>query len=472
MKAYAANPEIARAMRSLQTAIRQAEVDSSRPIYHLRPPAYWMGDVNGTIYHNGYYHVFYQHNPCSDKWGRTYWGHARSKDITHWEQLPIALWSSREMGEEHCFSGCTVINDRGQPMIFYTSLALEERSREPEIWAAVGDNELITWKKWKANPVLTNRTYGGMRFHEWRDPFVFKEQGRTFMVLGGKLDQVEGGQAVVVLYEAENKELTNWIYRGILFRHPDKKLRSVECPNFFKVSDKWVLLISAHGLVEYFIGTFDQEAFAFRSQYQGVVDHSTDFYATNILFDDGGRCVLWGWIRGFKKNRGWSGCFSLPRILSVSPENRLLQEPAVELRKLRGKYHDASGIRLTNDTYVIKDIGATIEILAEFEPGNAKNFGIRLCYCDDHADVRIVCNGHLLRVGSICVPFSPPEGERVVRLHVFVDKSVLEIYANSSECLTSAIDSSANDLKIELFSKGGNVGLRTLDIWQMKSIWL
>jgi len=81
-----------------------------------------MNDPNGTIYRDGWYHLFYQHNPYGDDWGHIHWGHARSRDLARWEHLPIALWPSAEKREAHCFSGCAAIDGTGRPMIFYTSI--------------------------------------------------------------------------------------------------------------------------------------------------------------------------------------------------------------------------------------------------------------------------------------------------------------------------------------------------------------
>lgn len=472
MEGYASR-QIARAMRSVQRGIPRAEADPSRPIYHFRPLARWMNDPNGTIFHNGYYHIFYQHNPYGDKGGHMHWGHARSKNLVHWEHLPIALWPSKEMGEEHCFSGCAVMNGKDQPMIFYTSIGSEKRPKNsPEQWAALGDDDLMVWKKHPANPILTNEVHGNIKVDQWRDPFIFREQERTFMVIGGKLDQMEGGHAIVNLYEAKNEELTCWVYRGVLFRHPNKKLDSLECPNFFKLNDKWVLLISSSDSVEYFIGTIDLEAFTFRPESQGVVDHGTNFYATNVLFDDRGRCVLFGWVHGFKKGRGWNGCLSLPRILSVSSNGRLVQESVSELQKLRGAHYSASGILLTNTSYVLGDVmGNTLEILVEFEPADAKTFGLRMCCRGDSNDVIIACNGNLLDVAGTSVPFSFPDREQTIKLHIFVDISVLEVYVDDCECITRVIDPGADDLSVELFASEGSIRVRTLDVWKMGSIW-
>lgn len=467
-----ANPEIAWAMRSVQMAIPRAEADPARPVYHFQPSAQWINDPNGTIYHDGYYHVFYQHNPYADQRNHAYWGHARSKNLVHWEHLPIALWPSKEMGEEHCYSGCTVINGKGQPVIFYTSIGREKRPEDSaEQWAALGSGDLVTWKKHPANPILTDKLHGNVKIYHWRDPFVFREQSRTFMVLGGKLDQTQGGHAVVTLYEAEDEELTHWRYRGILFRHPNKKLRSLECPNFFRLGDKWMLVVSPYGPVEYFIGTFDLEALTFRSESRGALDHSTNFYATNVLFDQKGRCVLWGWIRGFKKGRSWNGCLSLPRVLSVSPDGQLVQEPAPELEKRRGAHCSAAGIPLANTSHVVKDVrGNTLEILAEFESGDAKAFGLRLCHLDN-SGVEIACKDSMLEVAGTALPLCLRNGERTIRLHVFVDRSVLEVYANDCESVTRVIDAGVGGLGVEIFANEGSMRVEVLDIWEMKSIW-
>src|SRR5687767_1169441 len=100
---------IARAMESNQKLVERVQADPNHPVYHITAPANWINDPNGPIFHNGVWHMFYQHNPYGDDWGNMHWGHVRSRDLAHWEHAPIALWPSKEVGEDHVFSGCSAI---------------------------------------------------------------------------------------------------------------------------------------------------------------------------------------------------------------------------------------------------------------------------------------------------------------------------------------------------------------------------
>ena len=104
-----------------------------------------MNDPNGTIFVRDEYHLFYQLNPYRAKWGQIHWGHARSRDLVHWEHLPVALAPAEHLGEKYCFSGCCV-DVEGQPVIFYTSiggrLGVFSAKRSAEQWMATGDETL------------------------------------------------------------------------------------------------------------------------------------------------------------------------------------------------------------------------------------------------------------------------------------------------------------------------------------------
>jgi beta-fructofuranosidase len=471
------NPAIARAMQSVTAAIPKAEADPTRPVYHFRPPALWMNDPNGPIYHNGYYHLFYQHNPYGDDWGHMHWGHTRSKDLVYWEHLPIALWPSEEQGEGHCFSGCARINGQGQPMFFYTKVspgASEERL-DNEQWAAVGDAELLTWEKHPVNPILALASHGGPGFEgDWRDPFIFQEGGRVFMVLGANM----AGQATVALYEAENSDLTRWRYGDILYQLPQTQFSFLECPNFFKVDGKWVLLFSPYQPVEYVVGSFDLTSLTFTAERQGVLDYGygdnvPNYYATNILFDDQGRCILLGWVRGFAAGRGWNGCLALPRLLSLGPDGRPRQQPIAELKKLRGRHFAASTRTLNHGSFIPDIKGDTLELQMTIEPGDAETFGLKARRAEDGRQaVTISYDGQRLDVAGTQLAFELTEAEKQLKLHLFLDKSVLELFVNDGRaCVTRVIYPALEDLGIEIFATNGSAEIVSLDIWEISSSW-
>ncbi len=155
-----------------------------------------MNDPNGTIFHNGEYHLFYQHNPYKPHWGQIHWGHASSKDLVHWEHLPIALAPDPGLNELHCFSGCCVIADDGTPWVFYTSISAKSFAtavrRFAEQWAATSNTAMITWGKHPLNPILSEETHHpNSRIRNWRDPYIWKEKDNWYMVIAG---QEKGGK--------------------------------------------------------------------------------------------------------------------------------------------------------------------------------------------------------------------------------------------------------------------------------------
>jgi sucrose-6-phosphate hydrolase SacC (GH32 family) len=461
---------LAQAEASVRKAAEGVRDDPNRPVYHVLPPANWVNDPNGPIFYRGWYHLFYQFNPYGDGWGHMHWGHVRSRDLVSWEQLPIALWPSHDLGEEHVFSGCATVNPKGELMLFYTSIG----SRLPEQWAAIPeDADLIKWKKHPANPILTEQLHDSVKVYEWRDPFVFRHDGKTYLVLGGNLNGGKGGQAVVNVYRADKDDLTQWQYLGVLFQHPDAGVKNIECPNFFPLGDKWVLIVSQGQPVQYFVGDLDGKTMKFTAQQRGIMDAGS-YYAPNCTEDGKGRRVLWGWVNGFPGGRGWNGCLTLPRVLTLGPDNTLRQQPAPELSKLRGKDGPATNHTLDDTARVLDEVhGDVLEIRAEFEPRDARALGLRVRRsADGQQAITIRFDGRELDVAGTKTPLSLLPGEKTLQLHVFLDKSVLEVYANDRVCVTRVIGAGKDDQGVEVFATGGSARLQALKRWQLASIWI
>jgi len=465
------NPAIARAMKAVAGDVARAQADPARPVCHFRAPAQWMNDPNGTIYHDGWYHLFYQHNPYGDSWGSMHWGHARSRDLVYWEHLPIALWPSEEKGEGHCYSGCAATNRLAEPMLFYTSVP-PEKGRHQQ-WAALGDADWINWRKHPANPLLALETHGGPEFEgDWRDPFVFRSHGRTFLAVGAKLTEADGGDPAVALYEATAPALARWSYRGILLRHPREGVGFCECPNFFSVGGRWVLLTSTFAPVEYFVGDFDPETCAFKWQATGVIDHTMQFYASNVLFGPAGRCILLGWVREFPEGQGWNGCLSLPRVLSIGADGRPVQKPLPELSALRGKHAGVADMHLAEESRTVEGLSAaSLEALVEIEPGSAERFGVALALEGGQELARVSCEGGELDVAGARFPFELRADEDALRVHLFLDRSVLDVFVNERECVTRVLEHGDEEAGVQLFAEGGAARARSADVWELKPIW-
>jgi beta-fructofuranosidase len=315
---------------------------------------------------------------------------------------------------------------------------------------------------------------------KWGDPFVFRAQGRAFMVVGVNLKK----QVTLPIWEAQDDELVSWEYRGLLLQAPKTRLEDMECPNFFPLGDKWVLLCSPGGMVRYFIGTFDPDSASFQVEKEGIVDYSVGepfpdaltrgLYATNILVDDKDRTIMFGWVSGFKLGRGWNGCLALPRVLSIGRDGYLRQEPVPELQELREQHIRLDSLNLSNGGHVLEEPGGeTLEILAVFEPGDAEAIGLKMRRSDDGREaITISYDGRTLDVAGSAVPFKLAGDEKQLTLHVFLDKTVMEVFANGGrECVTKVIYSPEQDLGLELFATGGQAMVRSLDIWHIKPIW-
>ena len=468
--------ELQAATAALEEAIPRAAKDTARPMYHFRPPARWMNDICGAIYYKGYYHIFYQYNPFSgDRWGGGYtlWAHARAKDLVHWEDLPWAILPMKDRGELRCNSGCITLDGNGRPMIFYTYVPTDGRLPRQQ-WGAVPlDDDLIKWARAKGGPLMAAGVHGvpANINRGWSDPFVFRSAGRTFVTF----KSCNG-----VVCEAQDKELTQWKYAG--------KMEGVdgECPNFLPLQGKWVLIRSTHP-VSYIVGEFDADTITFKKNGPGgAMDYgfgknppkdrswTRGLYGTNVLTDKDGRRILLGWICGVTAKRGWNGCMSLPRVLTLDKDNNLIQTPAPELKTLRGAHHSVRQLVLNSEAQRLNDVnGDAMEIVAEFTAGDATAFGLKVRQSEDGKDaVTIRYADGILNVAGTEVPLKLDSDSKTLKLHVFIDKSVLEVFVNDGAMSVTRVEyPGEKDLGVSVFAENGRVTLRSLDAWPMKPIW-
>ena len=267
---------LARANQAVAKTAATLADDPQRPGYHLFTAANWINDPNGPCYYNGYWHMFFQHNPFIADFGPMGWGHVRSPDLVHWEHCPIALMPSPDSYDgAGCWSGSVVIHN-GLPTMMYSGVAdmtlwsadddlpPSDRQRIPQGYyhefvleidqetqcIATSKDNLQTWQKQSANPVIP-AIPDGMDLIGFRDPFLWKEDdGLWYMLLGSG---IKGQGGVALLYRSP--DMINWEYLNPLtIGDPKESGINWECPNFLALGKKHMLVVSPHGRPVYWLG--------------------------------------------------------------------------------------------------------------------------------------------------------------------------------------------------------------------------
>lgn len=468
--------------------------DPHRPQYHFLPPANWINDPNGLIQWNGRYHLFYQHNPHGPLHGTIHWGHAVSDDLVHWSDMPVALTPTPGgPDEDGCFSGCAVDNG-GVPTIIYTGV--QGKKQLPCI-ATSTDGDLAMWTKYPGNPVIPSPPKE-LDLVAFRDHCVWREEDGWYQIIGSGIRDV-GGAAL--LYSSP--DLIDWEYMHPLYvgdanvRNPVWTGTMWECPAFFPLGDNHVLVVSVFDegdlyYTAYYTGRYEDHRFT--PETLDIVDYGGHFYAPQTLLDDKGRRIMWGWLwegrsEQLLQEAGWAGVLSLPRTVYMSPDGSLGMEPVPELQALRGEHHRLQDLDLSPDASNLLDEvrGDALEVIAEFELRDAAKLGVKLrCSPDRTEETLVAYDDKRKRVGidpaksslspdvkrnSSWAPLDLSSGE-TLKLHIFLDRSVVEVFANGRVCLSDRIYPYRPDsLGLDLFSTGGDAKLKSLDVWQMKSIW-
>lgn len=473
----------------------QRRDDPYRPAYHFLPPANWMNDPNGLIYWKGEYHLFYQYNPNGPQWGTIHWGHAVSADLVHWRDLPVALTPTPGGADQDgCWSGC-IVDNAGVPSLFYTGV----RGEAQLPCLATSRDDLYSWEKYAGNPVLSELP-PGLELVAFRDPAVWREGEDWYMLVGSGIKEV-GGSAL--LFRSTN--LTEWTYlhplqAGDITRREPLWTGSLwECPQLVRLGGKHLLTFGVwHERPRYSafqLGTYQNGRFEVESE--GKLDFGDEyFYAPQTLIDPTGRAIMWGWIAEHDSeaglsNRNWAGVMSLPRVLSTRPDGMLGIEPAVELKALRGKHYHFDQFYLPSSVQPSLDKvqGDCLEIVIEatVEADTRLVVGVRCS--PDGEEQTLVSYDHArqwLEIETKYATTPNSEGylerrgytlalarDEKLSLHIFVDHSMIEVFANKQACLTSRMyPRRADSLGIAVMVEGKKgVNIKKLDVWELASIW-
>ncbi|MEA3461307.1 MAG: glycoside hydrolase family 32 protein [Bacteroidota bacterium] len=486
-----------------------------RPQFHFSPDSMWMNDPNGMVYYEGEYHLFYQFHPYSKVWGPMHWGHAITRDLVHWEHLPIALYPD-SLGA--IFSGSAVI-DRNN------SSGLGSRENPPMVAIFTHHNHALekegsnlfqyqsiaysldkgrSWAKYEGNPVLNNP---GIR--DFRDPKVswYAKAEMWIMVLAA--------QDKVMFYSSP--DLIDWTLENDFGEQTGAHGGVWECPDLFPLEvdgeEKWVLFVSINpggpnggSATQYFVGEFDGKEF--HNENPGTeplwIDHGKDNYAgvtwSDIPEDDGRRIFL-GWMSNWQyanqiPTERWRSAMTLPRELKLDHDGNgylLRSVPVVETEKLRGERIELEPGPVKGRNNVGPNFDSAyplyeIDLVFEYNPLDEETeFGIvlestnqeqliaafntrtRQVFIARNASGKIDFSEHF--PGTHSAPYQiSKEGE--IRFHAFIDVSSIELFVDQGELVMTELCFPESGFEtIHLYSSEESVSLKKGEIYSLKRTW-
>ncbi|MFZ1873198.1 MAG: glycoside hydrolase family 32 protein [Chania sp.] len=466
-------------------ALRAQRRDDYYPRFHLAALAGWINDPNGLICINGVYHAFYQHHPYDEHWGPMHWAHATSSDLGHWQHQPIALAPGDDYDRDGCFSGCAV-DDNGVLTLIYTGHAWlgktgdDDQVREVQCLATSHDGVNFV----KQGPVLAPPA----GIQHFRDPKVWRDAGSWWMVIGAKENNL--GQAR--LYRSS--DLRDWQFERVLAQAQNAAQGYMwECPDFFPLGERQVLLFSPQGLVAqgyrnrnrfqsgYLLGNWQPGQDFTVTQPFCELDAGHDFYAPQTFTAADGRRMLFAWMDMWEsampsKAHGWAGALTLPRELTLDAQGKVLMNPARELAALRTEPQRLGALQCHNQQQLLGSDLHELLLIVDINASEAERYGMAVgkaarVYVDNQAR-RLVLERFNPEPGLCgCRSVPLPEGDTLT-LRIFVDRSSLEVFVNQGEaCLTSRIYPTDGDRHLSLFAEAGNAQFADVQAWQLATIW-
>lgn len=460
--------------------------------YHIMAPANWINDPNGLIQYKGEYHVFYQHHPYDENWGPMHWGHVKNKDCIHWEHCPVAIAPGDEFDKGGCFSGSAVDNN-GELTLIYTghNYIDEEQNTFYETQNIAVSKDGVTFEKYENNPVIAEPPADSI--HHFRDPKVWKHEDKWYMVVGNSTKDNIGR---VILYTSP--DLRKWDYVGVLATSEGELGYMWECPDFFKLGDKYVLSFSPQGIEKkdgkypnlfqtgYIVGDYDYDKNEFKHGDFYEFDNGHDFYAVQTFLDDKGRRIAIGWMDMWEshmptKEDGWCGALTMPRELTLGDDNKIKMNPIEEIELLREECisSEENVIVSENNSFKIKTSEKMLEIDVTFDILNSdsKELGLKingsdeeelvLKYDTDASQLTIDCSKYGKEQDS--TRKADVSKNSKLSLRVFLDRSSIEVFINDGEAvITSRIYPQKNIDNIEFFTSNGEVKIESLKAWKYK----
>ena len=461
---------IARAQAYIDQNKESVKQGRMRQDYHFMPQTGWINDPNGLIFYKGKYHIFYQYNPYYGHWDYMHWGHAVSEDLVHWEHLPLALAPSETYDDHYrggCFSGSAIEHD-GKLFLMYTGCTNNGSGFEQTQCIAFSEDG-IHFEKYEGNPVLTAPE--GVPKHLFRDPKVWKNDGKYYMICGASKNNL----AQALLYVSE--DMLHWEFFSVLAQSRGEWGYMWECPDFFPLGDKYVLLVSPMGAGErtcvYMVGDFSYETGKFVWDVSGEADWGFDFYAPQSFVDGKGRRLVIGWANAWDWMhfwKDWGPAYSF--------------EPVEELETLRGEGTARENVLVEGgreDVPLQDGYAYELKMEVDLKETTASAFSLLLrCDQDRTRQTKITFDlkgQHMYFDRNKADGWSRGVSHSPLRLketgvfsvHIFVDTSSIEVFAEDYRTNHSCnVFADRSQDKNFLSVPAGNLKIRSMQTWSLK----
>ena len=444
-----------------------------RPEFHLSPRVGWMNDPNGFCRYNGKYHLFYQYYPYASHWDSMHWGHAVSNDLLNWEYRPAALAPDEAYDNFGCFSGSAIDTEDGKHLLIYTGVRvfIDDDGKRHEIQTqnvAVGDG--VNYQKYEKNPVIaSDKLPKDASRTDFRDPKIWRADNGSY--IAAVASRPADGSGQILLYRSNDG--FEWSYWRVLISNGCRYGKMWECPDFFKLDGKWVLLVSPQDILaegyEFIngngtlcvIGDFDEETGEFKAESFQSIDYGIDFYAPQTVLSPDGRRLMIGWMQNWdacsirEADAKWAGQMSMPRELFLE-KGRLCQRPAREIENLRTAECGCHDLSLTDSVLIEGISGRCVDLEIKVRPKKAdeiyKSFEVRFAEDESfHTSLRFSPNDGVMEIDRMfsgsrralihqrkCLVESSKDGEICIR--IILDRYSAEIFVNGGEkVITTAI---------------------------------
>lgn len=313
-------------------AQHQGEVDPLyKPELHFSAPVGWINDPNGFVYFRDEYHLFYQYYPYGTQWGPMHWGHAKSKDLLHWEHLPVALAPDQDYDKDGCFSGSAIVKD-DKLWLMYTGHIVNPDGSVRQVQNMAYSTDGIHFEKLTSNPVVTGEMLPAeLIASDFRDPKLFEKDGMYYAVVAARHREEVG--TIVLL---ESPDLMTWKCASIFLKGEKHQGIMWECPDYFELDGVSCLAMSPmryqkDGL-DYaninssviMTGRVDWDQKIFQLDTVKEIDHGHDFYAPQTVENAAGERIMIAWMQTWGRTNitdqlghKWACAMTMPRKLQL-----------------------------------------------------------------------------------------------------------------------------------------------------------